>query len=85
MVWYAALMLLSSNAKFHIALVSQCWYTNALIMEGNSMQLSKPVILLAISNDEFGTFEYIMKTDFSYLENIHGCYVFTKEQLQQVE
>lgn len=69
---FFALMLSSPNAKFHIALISQCWYTDILIMEGSSMQLSKPVILPAISNDEFGTFEYVMETetDLLFLENI---------------
>ena len=81
---FFALMLSSSNAKFHIALVSQRWYTDALIMKGNSMQSSEPVISSTISNDEFGTFEYVMETDFSYLENIRGCYVFTKEVREEM-
>ncbi|RIA88710.1 hypothetical protein C1645_825939 [Glomus cerebriforme] len=53
-------------------------------MEGNLMQLSKLVILSAISNNEFGMFEYIIETDFSYLENIHNCYVFTKEVYEEI-
>lgn len=83
---FFALMLSSPNAKFHIALISQRWYTDALIMEGNSMQLSEPVIPSAISNDEFGMFEYVMETetDFSYLENIRGCYIFTKEVREEM-
>jgi hypothetical protein len=76
---FFALMLSSPNAKFHIGLVSQRWYTDALIMEGNSTQLLSEPAISAISNDEFGTVEYNVQVDFSYLENIRGCYVFTEE------
>ena len=77
---FFALMLTSPNAKFHIALISQRWYTDALIMEGNSTHLNEPVIS-AISND---TVEYIMEMDFSHLESIRGCYVFTKEVREEM-
>ncbi|CAG8630670.1 8547_t:CDS:2 [Funneliformis mosseae] len=32
-----------------------------------------------ISSDEFGIIEHIVELNFSYLESIHGCHVFTKE------
>jgi len=50
---FFALMLSSPNAKFHISLISQRWYTDTLIMEGNSIQLNEPA-MSAISNNEFG-------------------------------
>jgi hypothetical protein len=75
---FFALILSSPNAKFYIALISQHWYTDALIMKGNSAHLNEPVIS-TVSNEEFSTVEYIMEVDFSHLENICGCYVFTKE------
>jgi hypothetical protein len=80
---FFALILSSPNAKFYIALISQHWYTDALIMKGNSAHLNEPVIS-TVSNEEFSTVEYIMEVDFSHLENIRGCYIFTKEVREEM-
>ncbi|CAB5373667.1 unnamed protein product [Rhizophagus irregularis] len=70
-------MLLSPNAKFHIGLISQRWYADALIMEGNSAFLNEPALSVC-SNDKYDTIEYIMQMDFLHLESICGSYVFTE-------
>ncbi|CAB4479910.1 unnamed protein product [Rhizophagus irregularis] len=80
---FFALMLLSPNAKFHIGLISQRWYADALIMEGNSAFLNEPALSVC-SNDKFDTVEYIMQMDFLHLESIRGSYVFTEEVRQEM-
>jgi hypothetical protein len=76
-------MLLSPNAKFHIGLISQRWYADALIMEGISAFLSKPAISVC-SDDKFDTVEYVMQMDFLHLVSICGSYVFTEEVRQEM-
>jgi hypothetical protein len=76
-------MLLSLNAKFHIGLILQHWYADALIMEGNSAFLSEPAISV-YSDDKFDTVEYVIQMDFLHLESIRGNYVFTEEVCQEM-
>ncbi|RGB31656.1 hypothetical protein C1646_763805 [Rhizophagus diaphanus] len=76
-------MLLSPNAKFHIGLISQRWYADALIIKGNSTFLNE-LALSVCSNNKFDTVEYIMQMDFLHLESIRGSYVFTEEVRQEM-
>ncbi len=43
------------------------------------LTLSNISAILLLSNNEFSTVEYAVELDFSYLESIRGCYIFTKE------
>jgi len=66
---FFATMLSSTIAKFHIALVSQHWYTQASAAEADLTIKSEPVIA-AISNEQMGIFEHAVDVDFSYLESV---------------
>jgi hypothetical protein len=77
-------MLSSTTAKFHIALVSQRWYTETSMTTVNSTLKNEPAIA-AVSNNEVGMFEYDMEvTNFTFLENLRGQHIFTKEICQEM-
>jgi len=80
---FFATMLVSSIAKFHIGLLPRRWYTNVSVMEADSTLSNVPAISL-LSNNGFGTVEHAVELDFSYLESIRGCHVFTKEIHQEM-
>ena len=80
---FFAVMLASPLAKFHIGLVPQRWYTNASVMEIDSILSNVPAISV-LSDSEFCTVEYVGELDFSHLESIRGCHVFTKEVCQEM-
>ncbi|CAG8704291.1 5389_t:CDS:2, partial [Funneliformis caledonium] len=52
-------------------------------MEADSTLSNIPAISL-LSNNGFGTVEHAVELDFSYLESICGCHVFTKEIHQEM-
>jgi hypothetical protein len=80
---FFATMLVSSIAKFHIGLIPWRWYTNALVIEADSI-LSNVSAISVISGNEFGIVEYMIEMDLSSLESIRGCHVFTKEIYQEM-
>ena len=80
---FFATMLVSSIAKFHIGLLPWRWYTNVSVIKADSVLSNVPAISL-VSNNEFGTVEHAVELDFSYLESIRGCHVFTKEIHQEM-
>ena len=80
---FFATMLVSSIAKFHIGLLPWHWYTNASVIKVDLVLSNVPAISL-VSNNEFGTVEHAVKLDFSYLESICGCHVFTKKIYQEM-
>jgi hypothetical protein len=81
---FFATMLSSMTAKFHIALVSQRWYTETSMTTVSSTLKNEPAIA-AVSNKEVGMFEYDMEvTNFTFLENLRGQHIFTKEICQEM-
>lgn len=80
---FFAVMLVSSISKFHIGLIPRRWYTNAKVMEMDLIFLHTPAISV-ISDNEFGTVEYMVEVDLSHLENIRGHHIFTKEICQEM-
>jgi hypothetical protein len=80
---FFATMLVSSIAKFHIGLIPQRWYTNASVIEADSILSNVPAISV-ISGNEFGTVEYMIEMDLSSLKSNCGCHVFTKEIYQEM-
>lgn len=35
-------------------------------------------------NNKFDLVEYVVKNNFLYLKNIHGCYIFTKKVCEEM-
>ena len=75
-------MLMSSNAKFHIVLVSWRWFLNSDSADLETI-LAEPTFS-AISGDKFGIVEHVTQIDYSYLENIRGQHVFTENVRQEM-
>ena len=67
---FFCVMTLSLKARFHIGLIPERWYSKRV------RQTSEAAIS-CLSEDGFGTFEHIISPEFTHIDQIRGCHVFT--------
>lgn len=74
---FFCVMTLSLKARFHIGLIAERWHSD-------NVKETPEAAISCLSEEGFGTFEHIVSPEFTHINEIRGCHVFTATVQEEI-